>query len=354
MSFLKKIIKYGLVIMTARKRLLMITIKFAILVVGYILLVGVGVLAANYRPAEYSYTDTSFDWSYSPDYNETEFNIIYDHHSHTFYSDGILSVEHNILWHIAHGFNTITISDHNKMLDPDEFNTMATKYAGQIILIPGMEYTSSRIHMNFLGITEMIPVTNNPSDEEIQEAIDAAHAQGGIVIVNHIPWSLPRMPTHPTKAQLLAWGVDYIELVNEDVYDYDSDAWCNNTGGFGKITGTDMHRPMDVSGWTLMKADNFTAAGVMKELFLRNTEIIYDYHGSKDHSIGTPKVSYKILEPFISFGEYFANLGLEGGFVNWQAFGVGFAYMTIIFGMFQAAKFGFEKRRERKTKPKTE
>ncbi|MBN1329665.1 MAG: hypothetical protein JXA54_09345 [Candidatus Heimdallarchaeota archaeon] len=340
--------------MTVKKRLLIVAIKFAILVIGFILLVGIGVLAANLRPSAFSYTDESFNWVYTPDYNQTEFNIVFDHHSHTYYSDGILSVEHNILWHLAHGFNAITISDHNKMLDPTELNAMATKYMGQMILIPGMEYTTNRIHMNFIGITELIPVPNNPTDEEIQEAIDAAHDQGGIVVVDHIPWSLPRMPNHPTRAQLLSWGVDYIELVNEDVYDYDSDSWCNNTGGFGKITGTDMHRPMDVSGWTLMKTDNFSTAGIMKELYLRNTEIIYESHGSDDRSVGIPKPSYKLVEPIVFVGDYFANLGVDGGFVDWQAFGVAFSYMTIIFGVFQVAKFSFEKRKEKKLKQKTD
>ncbi|MHA1213562.1 MAG: hypothetical protein ACTSSH_14025, partial [Candidatus Heimdallarchaeota archaeon] len=312
------------------------------------LLAAVGVVLANYRPAVKNYTTESFNWQYDLDYNETEYNIVFDHHSHTIHSDGVLTLEENILWHIAHGFNAMAVSDHDTLGDTDNLAFLADKYKSQIVVFQGLEWTTNRIHLNFIGISDYIPDQNNPTDEEIQIAIDAAHAQGGIVVVNHIPWSLPRMPDHPTRAQLLAWDVDYIELVNEDVYDYDSDSWCNDTGGFGEITGTDMHYPMDVSGWTLLKADNFTAAGIMKELLLRNTEIIYERFGSEDFSEGPPSGGYKLLEPLIFIGDYFASLGSEGGFVDWRAFGVAIGYLTLVFGSFQGIKFGFEKRREKK------
>jgi hypothetical protein len=44
--------------------------------------------------------------------------------------------------------------------------------------------------MNFLDINETIPTTGpTPTDEELQTAINRVHELGGIVIVNHIPWS---------------------------------------------------------------------------------------------------------------------------------------------------------------------
>lgn len=44
--------------------------------------------------------------------------------------------------------------------------------------------------MNFLDINETIPTTGpSPTDEELQQAISRVHELGGIVIVNHIPWS---------------------------------------------------------------------------------------------------------------------------------------------------------------------
>ena len=151
------------------------------------------------------------------------------------------------------------------------------------------------------------------------------------------------MPDHPTRAQLLAWGVDYIEIVNTHTYDEDSVAWCNDTGGFGQITGTDMHDPKDVSGWTLLKADNLTAGAIMKELVERDTTIIYDNHGSVDQSVGAINPVYQIFKPIIHTGYYFYNDELTGGFIDWTAFGVGIAYTILALALFEGAKFGGEK-----------
>lgn len=44
--------------------------------------------------------------------------------------------------------------------------------------------------MNFIDINETIPTTvPSPSDEELQKVINRVHELGGLVIVNHIPWS---------------------------------------------------------------------------------------------------------------------------------------------------------------------
>ena len=336
--------------MSAKKRIVKITIRLGIILSLFMIIMVVSSLSAGYSPARYLYTNESFDWEFTPEYNETEFNVVFDQHSHTHYSDGHLTVEQNILWHLAHGFNAIAITDHNTMENAEEIAVMAEKYKDNITIIPGLEWTTRRIHLNLLGITEEILVpSNNPTDEQIKAAIDATHEQGGVVVVNHIPWSVQRMPQHPTRVQLLAWGVDYIEMVNGDVFDRESEAWCNDTGGFAQITGTDMHNPMDVSGWTLLKTDNFTAAGIMKELLERDTTIIYDSHGSTDYSEGTPNPVYKFLKPIVHTGYYFLNNDeATGGFIDWKGFGIALGYVLVGFAVFEGAKFGLEKLIERR------
>ncbi len=309
------------------------------------------VLIAYYPPAQYNYTDESFNFELKPEYNETQFNIVFDHHSHTKYSDGILTVEHNILWHIAHGFNAMALSDHNTLDNADELAIMVNKYKDQIVIIQGFEWTTNRIHLNFIGISEDIPVPSNKStDVEIQEAIDAAHDQGGIVIVNHIPWSLPIMPDHPTRAQLLAWEVDYIEIVNENIYDEESVPWCNNTGGFGMITGTDMHYPMNVYSWTLMNTTSFTATAVMEQLSARNTTILYDRASQVDQTTGPPSVKYKLVKPLISIGRNFKPTDIAVGLIDWQAFGIAIAYIIVGFVVVESVTIGIAAIRKRKKK----
>ncbi len=324
----------------------LILIRFSIMMSVSLVLIVSSVLIAYFPPSKFDYDNESFNFRLNPTYNETQFNIVFDQHSHTKYSDGVLTVEQNILWHLAHGFNAMALTDHNTMKGMDEYDTLATKYDGQIILLNGMEWTTSRIHLNLLGITELVPIpTSNPSDTQIQAAIDATHDQGGVVVVDHIPWSLPRMPDHPTRAQLLDWGVDYIEMVNEWIYDTDSESWCNDTGGFGQITGTDMHHPMKVWGWTLMNAQNFTAEGVMEQLLARNTTILYDSVGQNDQSEAVPSARYKIVKPFVSLGAHFIP---TNSFVDWQAFGIAISYFVVGFIIIEASVIGIKKRRKRK------
>ena len=69
-------------------------------------------------PLSDSYSD--LDWKNIephtiPDYDKSAYNVIYDHHSHTYYSDGALTIRQNIEWHIAMGYNALTITDHNNM-----------------------------------------------------------------------------------------------------------------------------------------------------------------------------------------------------------------------------------------------
>ncbi len=328
-----------------------ILIRFSVFLSVSLVLIVSSALIASFPPPRYDYTNESFVFQSSPTYNETQFNIVFDHHSHTKYSDGILTVEQNILWHLAHGFNAMALSDHNTMKGTEEFDTLATKYSSQIVLVKGMEWTTNRIHLNLLGITESVQVpSNNPTNEEIQAAIDETHDQGGVVVVNHIPWSLPRMPTHPTRAQLLDWNVDYIELVNEWVYDTDSESWCNDTGGFGEITGTDMHHLMDVWGWTLINAQNFTTEGVMEQLLARNTTILYDPLGQEDQSVASPSARYKIMKPIISLGNHFLPTELSGGYVDWQAFGIAISYIVVGFVIVEATTIGIKKLREKRSK----
>ena len=64
------------------------------------------------------------------------------------------------------------------------------RYKDRIVVIPGIEYTCCRIHMNLININESVPIgPPEPSDEQLQQVIRRVHELGGLVIVNHIPWS---------------------------------------------------------------------------------------------------------------------------------------------------------------------
>ncbi len=311
---------------------------FGVMMLIFVIVLVPSVLLSTLGPREYRYTDDSFDgFEYTVPEAEN-FSIKFDSHSHTKYSDGILTVDQNVKWHIAHGFNAMVLTDHNNLRNSNDLQEVAAAYASEFILIQGIEWTTARIHMNFLGISEWdLRIPWNPSDAQIQEAIDEAHSQDAVVTVDHIPWSLPRMPDHPSRQQLLDWGVDYIEMVNEDDYDIDSEPWLNSTGtgGFGAITGTDMHSPMEVNGWTLMNTTEFTAEAVMAELRVRNTTIVYNTTGSADYSVSYNNNWYDVFSPLIFLGEMF-----EEYYASKITMYLFFGYLLLFFAGYQGVKYG--------------
>ncbi|MFW9937848.1 MAG: PHP domain-containing protein [Candidatus Thorarchaeota archaeon] len=225
-----------------------------------------------------------------PGYDATEYNIVFDHHSHTNFSDGVLSIKQNIEWHIAMGYNAIAITDHNNMRHLEKIEEVKEEYIKKgILLISGIEWTTIRLHLNFIGISkwnERIPY--KPKDEKIIDVINKVHDQGGIVVCNHILWSVIEegYKNHPTRETLLEWGVDYIEIVNDDckpenVFDKESYDFClKHKGVIGMITGTDMHSPNclasgGVHGWTLLNLKEITKDALMEELRKKNVDIIY-------------------------------------------------------------------------------
>jgi hypothetical protein len=212
-----------------------------------------------------SIPDAAFDYFYrSPILPENGFFL--DTHSHTWASDGWMTAEQNIRWHIANGFHAMVLTDHNTDANNSPSLALQAKYP-QIVIIPGFEWTAPRIHLNFIGI-EKWPhkVPFKPTDEEIKTAIHQAKAMGALVQVNHIPWTLDQPyvrsgeSVHPTRDQLLEWGVDGFEVQNEiRWYDPRTIAWLEQKKLRGELrrpiylsSGTDIHNPIKewVQGWT--------------------------------------------------------------------------------------------------------
>lgn len=189
-----------------------------------------------------------------------------DTHSHTLASDGIMTPEQNILWHIANGFHAFVLTDHNTGKNNAEILGLQAKYP-QILIIPGFEYTTYPIHLNFIGIMDFPEkVKQKPTHDEIRQAIAKAKQLGAIVQADHISWTknepLHRSGevTHPTRDELLAWGVDTFEINNEmRWYDPYTLHWFERLKEQKRLprpismtTGTDIHSPLKewCSCWT--------------------------------------------------------------------------------------------------------
>lgn len=225
-----------------------------------------------------------------PGYNNTKYNVVFDQHSHTIFSDGALTIKQNVEWHIAMGYNALTITDHNDMRHIEKVDRVRAEYAKKnFIVSSGIEWTTNQIHLNFLGVSHWdTKISYKTTEDLIIDAINNAHDQGAIVVCDHIPWSIYEfnMKNHPSRETLLEWGVDYIEIINDDckpenVYDQKSFDFClKNKNKIGMITGTDMHTPDGlasggVHGWTLLNLKEFTEDALMEKLHKKQTSIIY-------------------------------------------------------------------------------
>ena len=89
-----------------------------------------------------------------PGYDKNKYNVVFDQHSHTTFSDGTLTIKQNVEWHIAMGYNALAITDHNNMRHLEKIDKVREEYAKRcIIILSGIEWTTSRIHLNFLGVS---------------------------------------------------------------------------------------------------------------------------------------------------------------------------------------------------------
>ncbi|ORE05001.1 PHP domain-like protein [Rhizopus microsporus var. microsporus] len=292
-----------------------------IVVLGVLIALGLGLKYTDGLPSSEDFSNLQFDWKIDPSetlrpYNRSfQYNVLLDGHTHTKYSDGKMNVRQLLDWHLANGYNAVIVTDHNTVKGGIEAEKLAlAEYNQSIVVIPGMEYSCCRIHMNFIDINETVPVTGpNPTDQELQQVIQKVHALGGLVIVNHIPWSntteagyqLPRLPNHPSIDQLIGWGVDGFEIVNQDVFDMAS-YQAAIEHNLIQMVGMDLHHPsVGAQAWLTIQAPNMTRTAIMNEIRNRRTSFLFDPAGTRPRVYVDAPYSYKLLTPLLALGDYF-------------------------------------------------
>ncbi|MCY3414436.1 MAG: CehA/McbA family metallohydrolase [Candidatus Heimdallarchaeota archaeon] len=277
-----------------------------------------------------------FDYQFRP-HLAPENSFLLDTHSHTTASDGWMTPEQLIKWEMANGFNAFVLTDHNTGINNNTILSLQEKYP-EILIIPGYEWTTARIHLNFLGIMDFPkPESWDPSDEEIKSVIQQAHDQGALVQCNHISWTKNQGShrvgkyIHPTRDQLYEWGIDGFEINNEiRWYDPKTLDWLELRKQEGKITrpvflstGTDIHNPLKewASGWTQMllspeEQKNPSWEIIKKALLQGRTKIWvdHDFRQAKEAEklgIGSRNWKTMIFAPF--FGLSHGILEIPGG-----------------------------------------
>jgi hypothetical protein len=300
---------------------------------SFFMLLVLGVYLFMYGPDQYAYRDGDWDgYRFVPEHEPTTgVAVLFDQHSHTSrYHAGALTPEQNLQWHIAMGFNACVVSDKLDWEAARVTRAIAReKYDDQIKVILGIEYGTNRGHFNILlppdaeGYEELIvDYGKYPSDEQIRSLFEVVHSIGGIVVVDHIPYSLSFMPGHPTRQQLLDWGADYIEVANETGFDWDSQEFCLRTG-MGMIAGTGLHRPErePVRGWTLLDVEEFTEEAIFAELLAKRTSLVVNPGAPYPFQHQT-NWRYTLLRPLIQVGDAIEDYNPTGERMNWAAVAV--------------------------------
>ncbi|KAJ2378792.1 hypothetical protein IW150_000573 [Coemansia sp. RSA 2607] len=289
----------------------------------------------------YNFKAMTFNWSTNPrahlvpfDPSFGDYNVLLDGHAHTTVSDGRLTPEQLVEYSIAQGFNAVIVTDHNTVRGGLQAERYAmSKYSDKIVVIPGMEYSNCRIHMNFININTTVSVGNKefPTDQDMQRAIDRVHELGGLVIVNHIPWSnhtlerlnTPRLVNHPSVESLISWGVDGFEIVNQATFDLPtyqrllahniiSIQKSNLTRTTDKppliiMTGSDVHTPNTAFAWTVLRTNEFTKQSIMDEVRNARTSFLFDPTGNQANIMPGYSSKYLALSPLSELAEYFGS-----------------------------------------------
>jgi len=307
------------------------------------------VLLKVYGPPRYIYSDDS--WKDSTPYvpqTDVKYDLLLDQHSHTKYSDGKLTVRQNIEWHLALGFKVVVISDHNTLKNSEEIQLLANEYANRCIVIQGMEWTTNRVHLNFIGIKNWtLEIPWNPTNDEIRQAIDEVHRQNGTVTFNHPGYTRRTSEENvPSNELLYSWGVDYFEVMNGLDFDEGSYNFVkshNNT--VGMISGTDMHSPAKQDGgrvfaWTAINITDFSKEAVMNTLRNYSTEIVINQFGIENQGKYEYNKLYDYLAPFYQIGDaivyYHLSSDQYGGYADRVILYVFLSYSALFFVVLEA------------------
>ncbi len=142
--------------------------------------------------------------------------FLVDLHAHTNVSDGLLTPAQLVTWSISNGYDGLVVSDHNTMDAVGAVKEAAARLDPAFVVIPGVEFTSLRTHMNLIGVKTPMkkPGLLWASKQAIKEAIDHAHAEGGVVQFNHAAWYPYKILKFLPRDWWLAQGIDGWEVYN--------------------------------------------------------------------------------------------------------------------------------------------
>lgn len=129
--------------------------------------------------------------------------VLANFHTHTTQSNGFLTPEQAVLWHLQRGYKVVAITDSNTVKGGEIARSFVERTKLRVTVLVGEEFRG-KTHLVLLNIRSDI----SPRDFDVPSAIKEAKRQGGIAIAAH-PWT-----SKHSLEDLVNWGVDGFEIVN--------------------------------------------------------------------------------------------------------------------------------------------
>ena len=288
-------------------------------------------------------------------YDSSKLNVLLDTHFHTRHSDGLMTVEEGIAWHIAMGFNAFFVTDHDTLSNADDIRRLKEKYKDQILVMQGVEISTKRGDLAVLGLKDwdFSKLEGLGPDEKVERVVEEAHRQGAVVQICHFPWSTggskPRWKpgTHLTREKALDLRFDLMECCNWDddiaTIDNESLEFCRqHPGEIAPVAVTDMHQPDKdrLCGWTLLHVDEFSEDAIMAELRARRTDVLLIPGGIPYPTKHAENPRYTLVKPLAMLGALFISMHKGGAVSNIDTKGIvaWFFYLVVLFILLELFK----------------
>ncbi|HWL53027.1 MAG TPA: CehA/McbA family metallohydrolase [Chthoniobacteraceae bacterium] len=207
-----------------------------------------------------------------------------DLHVHTYFSgDGVSSPEEMVATARRKGLHGIAITDHNTCEAVDYLtalgmiNPEGTPVDG-FLIIPGVEVSTAEGHLLCIGTT--LP---DFKDRPALEVCHEIHARGGLAIPAH-PYDLFRAGIR--EATLDTLPMDALEVFNAATtfkrYNERAAAYAARRD-LPATAGSDAHHESAVgTAYTTLETDDFTVAGVLQQITVRNNPLNQTYLTTRD------------------------------------------------------------------------
>lgn len=198
----------------------------------------------------------------------------------------------------AHGLDFVEISDHNVLGGQDYFADAAAAHP-DLLLMPGVEYTTYAGHANGIGATKWVDHKVGQPGITIDGAVDAFHEQGALFSINHPKLDLHQCIGCEWRHDLDESKINAVEVANLGQARGGAimlpgalafwDAICAKGHHVAAISGSDDHKGGKSTGMfasaigepvTMVYAKELSTAGILEGI--RNGRTVVKLRGAAD------------------------------------------------------------------------